>query len=115
YIKNIDGRLEYSVISDISLIHSRQYLNMYIDHKDQSGRVTGSTFIGSFYKMDQVNSGTYATMLADLPNNRYLSSTGENPKAGDEYVFALADGPRPDSARLKVLTSMTVTPQMLQK
>ncbi|WP_318374959.1 glycosyl hydrolase family 18 protein [Enterobacter sp.] len=114
YIKNINGKLEYSVISDISLIQSRQYLNMYIDHKDQSGRVTDSTFIGSFYKMDPVNSGTYASMLADLPNNRYLSFTGENPKAGDEYVFALADGSRPDSARLKVLTSMTVTPQMLQ-
>jgi len=115
YIKNIDGRLEYNVIAVISLVQSRQYLSMYVDHKDQSGKVTGSTFLGSYYKMDGFRSGGYDAMGVELPKNRYYSLTAKNPKAGDEYVFALADGPKSDSARLKVLTSMTVTPQMLLK
>ena len=115
YVKNIDGRLQYNVVAVMSLVQSRQYLNMYIDHKDQSGKVTGSTFLGSFYMMDQVNSGGMETVCADLPRNRFYTSTSENPKAGDEYVFVLADGPQPNSTRLKVLTSTTVTPQMLQK
>ncbi|HHT8253796.1 TPA: glycosyl hydrolase family 18 protein [Citrobacter braakii] len=114
YIKNVNGDVRYYVQLANDLYFSRQYLNMYIDHKDKNGKVTSSVLIGSMNFVKSLYRSKYSSVVT-AGNHTYSSSGVRDVKAGDEYVFALADGSQPSSSRLKVLSKMTVTQDMLKK
>ncbi|UJD87567.1 polysaccharide degrading enzyme [Rahnella aquatilis] len=118
YFDEHQGKLTFNVDLDKDLVQSRQYLNLVIDHKDSNGKVTSSELSQSFYKMDLVgkNTSQYSDGYAELSFNHFYSTYDfARAKAGDEFSLVLADGNTPGAKRLKVLSHLTVTPEVLKK
>lgn len=118
YFDKVNGQLHFNVEVDPSLQQTRQYLNMVIDHKDSNGNITSSELSGSVYMMNGVahHTSQNSYMVADLMKSRYYSTYDlSKVKVGDEYLFVLADGSEPNSKRLKVLSQLAITPEVLAK
>ncbi|HHG0682872.1 TPA: glycosyl hydrolase family 18 protein [Enterobacter cloacae] len=114
-----NGRLRYSLTIPIDLYITYQYLNLYIDTHDASGKVItnfcSSSFQGDYYTKNSPNcSSGNKYEQPGKPDRLFYSEYEGDLKVGDKFYFAVADGKSSDAKIITVLDSITVTDDMLK-